>query len=345
MRSLPESHLADSISSRNRLDQNKQFPFCYPLSPNAATLKGFRTLLLCRRRLSELVAQHKETVGDVSGTPIDPNVFRKTPMYDALSKRFKSLFIWPAFLATFMPRYDNQSTKPPPVEKHARYSSYFNPNKRMMITSDKLRPATRTPSCTPGNSSHTLTSKTIDNVSERPANQSEDRFKHSIEQNLTNVVQRPLFPSQNNQMNISTISTNSPSVQVFPHTSVCQPVENNNISSVAADPGANKTNTRKRSANKDDPQESSPKLSYQTPTKQRKKNNDGETGVDTSPKTPSSSHRRKSNSKPRKTIVSKKSDGILSEVEIKVESQQEDSSTDVFIPKTNKSSDTTSSHE
>jgi len=96
MRSLPQSHLADTIKEKNPYAAGQAFPSCYPLSPNSASLRGFRTLLLHRKRLSELVEKNKET--------IDKSAFRKTPMFDALNKRFRSMFVWPAFLATFMPR-------------------------------------------------------------------------------------------------------------------------------------------------------------------------------------------------------------------------------------------------
>lgn len=370
MRSLPESHLADSIPSRNNLDRNKQFPFCYPLSPNAATLRGFRTLLLCRRRLSELVIKHKTDVGDnISGTPVDPVVFRKTPMYDALSKRFKSLFIWPAFLATFMPRYAEIKCK----QKETPVKiSYMNPNKRMLITSDKVRPKNPVSSLpavttaevrttTSSTSSHAITSETehprqsSNTVSAKDTiSHSKNRFKTAIDYNSAKIVQRPLFPTQNNVKNLSTISTISPAA-TYSHTSSTKLPITNQISTqscIITSP-ERKTVTgltnsmiwaRKRQA-LNETRDASSESSFYSPAKQRyattEMDRTDESG-DHSPtplrqKPSSSTHRRKSSSKPRKTIIERKPENLetFHEVEIKNEIR-EDESSDIFIPRTKK---------
>ena len=106
IRSLPQEDLVNDVMSTTE-DMNPgdlPFPDCFPISPNIASLQGFRTMLLHRRTLSSIVNSRDSLTGtrDLS--------YRKTKSYDKLTKRFRSTFIWPAFLATFMPKYTDGST-------------------------------------------------------------------------------------------------------------------------------------------------------------------------------------------------------------------------------------------
>ena len=102
IRSLPQEDLDNDVASTTEdinLGDILPFPDCFPISPNIASLQGFRTMLLHRRTLSSIVNSQDSSTGtrDLS--------CRKTKSYDKLTKRFRSTFIWPAFLATFMPKY------------------------------------------------------------------------------------------------------------------------------------------------------------------------------------------------------------------------------------------------
>ncbi|XP_066932814.1 uncharacterized protein [Clytia hemisphaerica] len=125
MRSLPQKDLANSIKDQNPYNQGNTFPKCLPLSPNSSTLRGFRTLLLHRKRLSEQVNK--------STTPINKEALQDTPMYNALSSRFKSMFVWPAFLATFMPRRAEELPSKKILDQTPTKLPQFNFNKRMNI--------------------------------------------------------------------------------------------------------------------------------------------------------------------------------------------------------------------
>ena len=218
MRSLPENHVVDDDQLNRSNEFKKIIPSCFPLSPNSATLKGFRSLLLYRRRLSESVNNRKAELGDITGTPMDPAVFRKTPMYDTLSKRFKSLFIWPAFLATFMPRrvatpqMQSPSKPPPVVQTPVKFFTYLNPNKRMLITPDKVRPGVALPSSSTtkssrsSNSSHTISSKQQD----RDKTKSKDYSPVKSKQLSKEITYRPLFPSSHPSTSTPILSPSKP---------------------------------------------------------------------------------------------------------------------------------------
>ena len=79
MSKLPqnESQSSSTPTKSKKSKRNVQsFPSCIPLSPNSASLRGFRMLLLQRKKLTEKVA----------GSKLDKESFRNTPMYDALNK-------------------------------------------------------------------------------------------------------------------------------------------------------------------------------------------------------------------------------------------------------------------
>ena len=102
MQSLPNNQNKTPVQSGDYI------PDCYPLSPGVPSLRGMRTLLLNRRILSEKVK---------AAFPIDSNSYRdtsyrQTRTYDALQKRFRSMFLWPTFLATFIPKYTQYSMQP-----------------------------------------------------------------------------------------------------------------------------------------------------------------------------------------------------------------------------------------
>lgn len=97
MKALPRNNLAGSCPSNNSLLSNAPFPTCYPLSPTESSLHGFRTLLLHRRVLGDIVNRHYgNTQRDLA--------YQRTRSYQALRNRFRSIFMWPAFLATFIPK-------------------------------------------------------------------------------------------------------------------------------------------------------------------------------------------------------------------------------------------------
>ena len=128
MRQLPQKALADSIQGKDPYAEGSPFPQCTLLPPNTASLKGFRTLLLHRKRLSEQVEKSTERV--------DKKSVQSTKMYEALRMRFKSMFIWPAFLSIFMPRrVEGLSKNSEPTSSKLQTPSklpQFNLNKRMM---------------------------------------------------------------------------------------------------------------------------------------------------------------------------------------------------------------------
>ena len=132
MSKLPqnESQSSSTPTKSKKSKRNVQsFPSCIPLSPNSASLRGFRMLLLQRKKLTEKVA----------GSKLDKESFRNTPMYDALNKRFQSVFIWPVFLATFMPRHVEE-TENIILKKIMTPSKLpnFNFNKSMMTPRKRL---------------------------------------------------------------------------------------------------------------------------------------------------------------------------------------------------------------
>ena len=123
MKSLPQKQLTDTLNAQNPYEDGKIFPNCDLLPPNTASLRGFRTLLLHRKRLSEQIER--------SGQDVDKISLHSSQMYEALQKRFKSIFLWPAFLSIFMPREaeDRQET----AEKTPSKLPQLNLNKRMSL--------------------------------------------------------------------------------------------------------------------------------------------------------------------------------------------------------------------
>ncbi|XP_047126690.1 uncharacterized protein LOC105845985 isoform X1 [Hydra vulgaris] len=102
MQSLPHNE------SKIFLQSDEYISDCYPLSPSLPSLRGIRTLLLNRRILS-----NKVNSAFPKDSPFhEDKSYRQTRTYDALKKRFKSMFIWPTFLATFIPKYTEYSIQP-----------------------------------------------------------------------------------------------------------------------------------------------------------------------------------------------------------------------------------------
>ena len=122
MKSLPQQNNI-SNPNNNAFSLDKRFPTCYPLSPNEASLRGFRTLLLHRRHLSTIVNNQypSQETRDTS--------YRNSRTYDALKKRFRSIYMWPAFLATFLPKYVPTST---PL--HILQNTPLNPNHSLLAS-------------------------------------------------------------------------------------------------------------------------------------------------------------------------------------------------------------------
>ena len=135
MRSLPQKQLADTIKGGNPYDEGKPFPQCGLIPPNSASLRGFRTLLLQRKKLSEQVQQ--------SGQDVDKDSLQSTKMYEALQMRFKSMFIWPAFLAIFMPREAEEAKDTP--ERTPSKLPQLNLNRRMNVRGKLLPGNLKTP--------------------------------------------------------------------------------------------------------------------------------------------------------------------------------------------------------
>lgn len=124
MKSLPQKQLVGNKNAQNPYQEGK-LPDCDLVPPNAASLRGFRTLLLQRKKLSEKIEQ--------SGQDSDRKKLHNTQMYGALQKRFKSIFLWPAFLSIFMPRQAEKAEETP--DKTPSKLLQLNLNKRINLRS------------------------------------------------------------------------------------------------------------------------------------------------------------------------------------------------------------------
>ena len=122
MKSLPQKQLIDTINGKSPYEGEQLFPDCDLLPPNTASLRGFRALLLHRKRLSEQIEQSSQDVNNRS--------LHDTQIYEALQKRFKSIFLWPAFLSIFMPKLHGAEETP---EKTPSKLPQLNLNKRMNL--------------------------------------------------------------------------------------------------------------------------------------------------------------------------------------------------------------------
>ena len=121
------------------------FPACYPLSPNSASILGFRKLLLHRRKLGEIVREHAVNSERMGIPVLRDKSYQNTKAYDALRKRFRSIFTWPAFLATFIPKYSDKNSRYLKKQSdHNAHSTHDQQRNSQQFTNSRIP---NTPSC------------------------------------------------------------------------------------------------------------------------------------------------------------------------------------------------------